>query len=944
VDQERNRKIDRVFQEVLIRDPLERSACLDEACAGDDDLRREVQELLLSDEQAQQFIESPLINVATTILDGNGDYSLTGKFIGPYKITSQIGAGGMGDIYLAHDARLGRNVALKVLTDSLVPDAQFRARFMREARLASMLDHPNICTIYDIGSDDDCLYIAMQYIEGETLRRVINARPIELERLFSIGIQMGDAIAAAHEEGIIHRDIKPENVIVRNDGVVKVLDFGLAKLVAGQETSGSSDESLEFATVRTTPGLILGTISYMSPEQARGDESDERSDIWGFGCVLYEMATGRPPFDGRSKADVIGSVLKEPHLPAVGVNREIPDRLSALIDRALAKEPAERYDSVTEMIGELRHSMTESGISDRFHFSGERRPTAEQRPAGLTRYLFPLGPVVILVTGLIAYYLWSAPLAPSNPPHQRLISTFSGSHSSASFSPDGQWIAFVDPVNGISQVWIKDLSGGEPKQITFGRDAAERPRWSPLDNSIVYTSINDGTPSIVSVSTQGGEPRKIIDGGRNPNLSSDGSKLVFERGYDIWVADADGGGQRKVDGVPSTDLLLSDRMPAFSPDGSLIAFFQKSKGPIGDYWLVPAAGGAARQLTFDDSLGGAPTWSSDGKFVIFPSQRMGSRTLWRVPAAGGEPEAVLVSSGEDSDPEVSRDGRRLIYTTTRNSFIVTLTDAATGEHKELYRSRSDLVDPSFSPKGDKVLFFGFAETGGIHLFSVNSDGSGFDQLTTGKDSYNIHPRWSADGMVVYYYHQRPHTSFRKLALEDGRVTDLAKNWEWATHNHANVDPAGKNIVYTKLDRGRPVATMLYEIETGKEASFSMLLRHHRWSHDGKFIAGTDVSSGKESSDIAICPTDGTSCRKLTGGYDPHWSSNDSVIYFKRDENVEDGAELWSIAADGSNENHIIDLRPMQAIGEFFDVSPSGQIVWVKHEGGRPQLWLLDFSE
>jgi Tol biopolymer transport system component len=529
------------------------------------------------------------------------------------------------------------------------------------------------------------------------------------------------------------------------------------------------------------------------------------------------------------------------------------------------------------------------------------------------------------------------------PPKQSLISTFPGSHRAASFSPDGQKIAFINTADAVPQLWVKDLSQGQPVQITSGEDPVDRPRWSPLGDQIVYARGSQGAESIWSIPPASGTPHKVIEGGRNPNWSWDGARLVFERAYDIWTANADGSDQRKVEGVPPTDLLLADRCPAFSPNGSLIAFFQKDKGPIGDIRLIPAAGGQARRLTFDAIHGGAPAWTPDGQFIVFPSQRAGSMTLWKVPAAGGQPEPVLVSAGEDTYPEISRDGRRLIYTNTRNSYIVTVTDPTTGRTGELQESRTDLVDPSVSPQGDKILFFGFAEGGDLQLFTIGAEGGGLTQVTRGKGERNVHPQWSAEGSTIYFYQTRPSTSFRKISIRGGESSELVSGWEWGTHHGARVDSEGKRIIYSKLDKGNVVATMIRDLETGKETAFSLLLRHPRWSHDGNFIAGTDLSSGKWSlAEITLCPLDGGPCRKLTRGNTPHWSADDSRIYFFRSGNLKDGKELWSISREGADERKITDLRPMHPIVDFFDVSPTGQVVWVQYRRGKEELWLLDF--
>jgi serine/threonine protein kinase len=942
---ERNRQIDKVFQAALAQDPSERAVFLDEACAGDPGLRRDVEALLASDEQAGGFIESPALEIAPELVADDHTRSVTGTTIGPYRLESQLGAGGMGKVYLAHDQRLSRKVALKLLDPSLTGNSEQRTRFLREARLAASLDHPNICTIHEVAEAAGRLFIAMQYVEGETLRRVIRGRPLKLDSLLSISLQVADALAEAHTRGIIHRDIKAGNIMITPRGQAKVLDFGLAKLL--EKAEGEAETHL------TMTGAVMGTPASMSPEQARGERADHRSDIFSLGGVLYEMATGHTPFSGRSKADVISALLSQPHTPAAELNKEIPARLSAVIDRALAKEPAERYQSMQELIADLRQVVAEAGGLDHlFASSGANvgvmtpyippggRPLVK-RPWAIASLAAGLALVIL---GLIAAYFWSRSQKPSARSQQSLISTFPGSHGKASFSPDGQKIAFTNTVNNVRQVWVKDLAQVEPIQITFGEDGADRPGWSPRNDQIVYTrrSRSQGTSSIWSVPSVGGASHKVIEGGRNPNWSWDGARLVFERGYDVWTANADGGDQRKVEGVPPTDHLSADRMPGFSPDGALIAFFQQSKGPHGDYWVVPAEGGQARQLTFDDTFGGAPAWTPEGRFIVFPSQRAGSLTLWKVLVGGGDPAPVLGGTGEDTDPEISRNGKRLLYTNTRNQYMLTITDPATGRQKELHQSRSDMVDPSFSPRGDKIVFFGFAEGGGLHLFVVNADGTNLSQLTHGKGEQNVHPQWSADGSAVYFYQHRPTTSFRKISLHDGGITELAQGWEWGTHNHARVDPDGTRIIYTLLDKGKPAATMIRDLATGGETAFTLPLRFVRWSRDGKLIVGTKIKEPWSESEITVCPVDGGSCRALTRGYYPLWSSDGALIYFYKISSLRDGEELWAISRDALGERKIVDLRPTHPNGEFFDVSSTGQVVWVQYRVGRQELWLLDF--
>jgi formylglycine-generating enzyme required for sulfatase activity/predicted Ser/Thr protein kinase len=347
---ERQRLIDGIARDAAGKTSGERSLFLDRVCEGDVSLRREVEARLGDYERTGSLVD----RAAEPSLDLTGARTsemLSGRTLGHYKVMSPLGAGGMGHVYLAEDSRLGRKVALKVLAPERVGDSHSRSRLVREARLASALDHPNICAIYDIGESLGLCFIAMQYIEGETLKRVIGGRPMDLEKLLPLALQMADALGAAHQQGIIHRDIKPRNIIVTPRAQAKVLDFGLAKLLEQKDSEVSRTEG------------AVGTPAYMSPEQARGGKVDHRSDIFSFGAVLYEMATGSVPFRGESTVETMHAVINQPHVPVRDLNRDAPHELVRVIDRALAKRPEDRYATVEEMAADLRRIAAERSIS-----------------------------------------------------------------------------------------------------------------------------------------------------------------------------------------------------------------------------------------------------------------------------------------------------------------------------------------------------------------------------------------------------------------------------------------------------------------------------------------------------------------------------------------------------------------------------------------------------
>ena len=874
-----------------------------------------------------------------------------GQRLGRYEIRSLLGTGGMGEVYLAHDPQLRRAVAIKILPAQFVADRNRLERFRQEAYAIATLSHPNIAHIYELDCVDDLHFIVMEFIDGVTLRTKIHQDNTPLNKLLQYLAQAADGLAKAHASGVVHRDLKPDNLMITADGYTKVLDFGLAKLIP-QSSPTANDNLSQVSTAffaRSLPGALLGTVGYMAPEQVRGQNSelDQRADIFAFGCILYEAATKRLAFKGESEIETLHKIVYEEPAGIDAPNADLSSDLQRIIRRCLNKDPDKRYQSIKDVALELRELSQGSSVSRSLGSPtvATTTGTSESKTTNRSRRLRPifLGSGLLLLIAAGGYWLWNRTSRSVTATQQRLVSTFSGSHRSATFSPDGQRIAFISDAAGVPQVWITNLSGGSPTQITYGQERAAHPRWSPKGDDIAYVRETGSGAGVWLVKADGGEPKKIIEGGRNPSWSWDGNRIVFERGYDVWTANADGSNQTSVEGLPRTDLLLADRNPTFSPDGNTIAFFQKDKGPIGDIWVIPSQGGQARRLTFDTNFGGTPIWTPDGKFIIFSSLRGGSRTLWRISAAGGQPEPLLVSAGEDTDPEVSRDGRQLIYTNTRNNFLLQLTDPASGKTTTLTESRADLVDPSFSPQGNKVLFFNVSHDGDIHIFQINPDGTGLEQLTNTKGTRDIHPQWSADGTAIYFYQFLPALSFRKLRIGDQQSTEIVPGWEWGTQNAARVDPEGKRIIYSKLNRGTVAATMIRDIATGSERAFTMLLALPRWSPDGKVIAGTNAEADRtKTPEIELCPADGGTCRRLTTGTLAHWSSS-SRIYFFRDSTVPAGEEIWSVSVAGGDEVKVTDLHPIHPIGPFFDVSPTGQIVWVEYQEGKDELWLAQLQ-
>jgi serine/threonine-protein kinase len=371
---ERWQQVDKLLQAALALDPADRASFLNHACKSDAALRQEIDSLLASHERAGSFIESPAIEASPSLIVTNAADSILEQPIGPYRILSHLGSGGMGEVYLAQDARLGRKVALKILPDYFTTDEQRVKRFEQEAQAASALNHPNIITIYDIGEVEGRHFIATEYIEGQTLRQRIASHKFSLNEALDVAAQAAGALAAAHQAGIVHRDIKPENIMLRPDGLVKVLDFGLAKLTGARHLAPGT-QAPTVAKFETEPGTIVGTANYMSPEQARGQAVDARTDIFSLGAVIYEMVAGRAPFEGETSTDVIVSILEKEPPPLRRYEPDAPQELQRIVSKALAKDREERYQTIKDILIDLRK------LREELAFEAKAVVTANQLPA-----------------------------------------------------------------------------------------------------------------------------------------------------------------------------------------------------------------------------------------------------------------------------------------------------------------------------------------------------------------------------------------------------------------------------------------------------------------------------------------------------------------------------------------------------------------------------------
>jgi Tol biopolymer transport system component len=528
---------------------------------------------------------------------------------------------------------------------------------------------------------------------------------------------------------------------------------------------------------------------------------------------------------------------------------------------------------------------------------------------------------------------WARSRDALQPSNFRLLSTFPGAHRSATLSPDGSRLAFLDVGQGIPQVWVRNLGEGDPIQVTSGDRTAVRPRWSPAGDRIVFGRRGAG---IWEVSSLGGSERRLIAEGANPHLSAGGKLMVFERGSEIWIASADGSGEHRVEGVPQRAYTV-DLAPAISPDGSLIAFFVSELGPNGDLWVIPSTGGEARRLTHDVTEGGTPDWTPDGQRIVFSSARGGSHTLWSISPDGGAPEPVTTGAGEDRDPVISSDGGTLLYTNVRNSWSLMMADANGGERR-LTESRSGILWPMFSPDGSLIAYFGPDGGGSTHVFTVTLDGKVRQVTRTLGDATEINtmPRWGADSDHLYYYQQRPENSFRRIPLLGGPSVQVAP-WTWEVHFGAAVHPRDGRVAYVHRGRSPPVSLVL-DPATGAEVEIPQVLFDLSWSADGQSLLGA-WQNRIYRCDAATWQR----CTPITTGSRPCFPADGARLFFVRPGPSPLHREIWVRDMASGAERPLRTIGPLRAIDIHFHVSSRGDLVWAPIQEGRHELWMAELQ-
>jgi eukaryotic-like serine/threonine-protein kinase len=810
---------------------------------------------------------------------------LNAALAGRYRVERELGAGGTATVYLAHDLKHDRRVALKVLHPSL-GEAVGAERFLLEIRIAASLSHPNIIGLIDSGDADGLLYFVMFYVEGESLRaRLERETQLSVDDALRIAREVGEALSYAHQQGVVHRDIKPENILLER-GHARVADFGIAKALHDAGSDGL-----------TRTGLAVGTPRYMSPEQAAGDgEVDERTDVYSLACVLYEMLAGGPPFGGATAHAILArKTLEKP--PGLRVVRSaVPAAIENAIVRALSPTPADRPAGVDAFLAEL------DGAG-----AGLRRGKANTpwlvRAVGVAGFVGALGAVALVTRG---------DGEDASPP---VVASFAqltsepGLEDGPCLSPDGEWIVYAGDGGGDRDIFLRSTGGQNPLSLTEPSDADDsQPAFSRDGMRIAFRSERDGGGLFVMGRTGEGV-RRVTSDGYNPAWSPDGTRLVYtlenvgitplnmERTSDLWIVDVDGGEPTPLGVEDGTD-------PNWSPNGQRIAYGTRSlEGGRLDISTVPADGGAAVPVTRSGGTAWSPAWSADGRHVYYVSDRGGSMNLWRTPVDQetgrvlGAAEPVTAPAQFVAHPCVSADGRHIVFssvvTTTQNVQRASFDpeSGAVGETEWLTTGSRRWANPDPTADGARIVMYSQDRPEG-DLYVMNGDGSGLRQITADSAVDRV-PRWSPDGSVIAYFSSRggpldvwtirPDASDnRQVTFEGGTVSA----WSPDGRRIAIAYPEGSMIVEAAPPEGAEAAIAPLPDPDPALGHFTV----NAWSPDGRYLAG---STNYRDTGIIVHDLDSGAYQKLTDfGQWPVFLPDSRRILF-----VTEGHEL-----------HVVDLR------------------------------------
>ncbi len=966
MDVTRWKQIDDLLDAALEVSPENRVDLVTSRAGDDHDLRDRVLELLKAEGEADQFLNDSAMHVAGKALaDADAEaeteisaFAFINKKIATYRVERLIGAGGMGEVYLAFDEKLKRKVALKLLLSEFVANAERVKRFELEALAVSILNHPGIVTVYDVGKFEGVNYIATEYVEGSTLRELMGG-DFKLRNIILNAIQICDALNAAHDAGIIHRDIKPENIMIRKDGYAKILDFGLAKL-----TGPDRQEVRDLAA--TSKGVLMGTPAYMSPSQVTDDSYDHRTDLWSCGVVLYEFLTGKNPFKGANRQQTFKNILTRTAPPCSSLNPEVPQEMDSVIDKLLQKEPEKGYQSALELRADLKRMKREIDSSG----SG---PAYSLASGNLARYVarWPwyayAGLALLLVAGVatLAYVAttrtavsaggvdWAAAKSVQ-------LTNQSGTEYFPNLSPDGTQVVYAAEENENLDIYVQRVDEKRRRNLTPDSKASDtQPAYSPSGDLIAFRSEREPQAGIYLMGPTGENVRRIANDAFHPSWSPDGKYIVASTfGRDQPTTRATGPQKLIVvdvqTGETRTLLDAEATFPAWSPNGHRIAYWFYT-GTFGrrDIATSPAAGGEPVVVAKGFAVSNwNPVWSPDGKFLYFVSSRGGSINFWRVridEITGnvlGGPEPVTSPSTFSRHLTFSKDGKRMAYVKTDNRANVqgvaldpkTLTTV--GEPFWITQGDREVSRAELSPDGTQFVMRLIRRTQD-DIVTVGRDGKEWHDVTN-DEPFDRYVRWAPDGKQIAFSSDREGGNQIWISRVDG--TGLTQytfddNPERRT-GFPVWSPDGKRLAVFRHEK-----TMIFDTSAAAGAQEPFVLPTTPavdrivvwdWSPDGTKLAGVIAKGAARhvgffsfvSGDYVIVVPD-------EGSVSSWLPDNRHLIY-------SEGGKVFIADTESGSVRQLLE-NPLVEIRSPF-VSRDGTLLYYTAANYESDIWLLDLTE